>query len=405
MEALLARVALGDQAAFERLSQGAAPRLFAICLRVLQDRQGAAEALEDALVKIWRYAERFPAAGVRPMVFIAAITRNLAIERLRARGAPGKALEAASSLSAARQKPDDRALRRVGGGAPLASALETMGADDARRVRLAYFGAAPYAALAAREGVAVPATRARMRQILPLLAGAAGTTDRDDRIDALEYVLSLHDPATRRTFELALLDDAALAAEVWRAESALAPLAEALTPRKPPARVWRGVQRKALATAARAAGRRAPRRALAFWRSLATLLGVAAIAAGCLVAVLVLRPEAVLSPAPADSVAALVSQDGAVTLARLRGDGTLLAEPFGAALADGRTPQLWVVAEGGVPQPVGVLSAAKQTVLAAPEPAEALKGARLEITEEPQGGSPSGKPTGAVLAQGTLRQI
>lgn len=400
--ALLERVALGDRAAFERLYQTSSPRLHAIALRVLKDREAAAEALEDAFVKIWRYAERFPAAGVRPIVFMAAIVRHLSIERLRAREAPGRSLEAARNLAAGRRKADEKALRRLAAGAPLADALTATG--EGETLRVAYFGAAPMAELAAREGLAVSAVRARLCTALARLAGSQSQDD----LDAFEYVLALHDAATRRTFELALLDDPALASAVWRAETALMPLAAALPVRKPPARIWRGVRRKAFGGgAARGAGeRRTARGSLALWRTVATFAALAAVAGFCLVAVLILRPEAVLPPEPADSVAALVTPTGAVTLARVSGDGTLHAEPFAAdPLAEGRTAQLWLVPQAGAPQSVGLLKTDAATRLESRELAAAPSGARLEITEEPAGGSPTGRPTGTVLAQGTLRRI
>src|SRR6478672_6171462 len=50
IDALLARVAGGDRAAFEALYRDAAPLLLGICLRVLPDRAEAEDVLQDVFV-------------------------------------------------------------------------------------------------------------------------------------------------------------------------------------------------------------------------------------------------------------------------------------------------------------------------------------------------------------------
>ncbi|MEM8552924.1 MAG: sigma factor, partial [Pseudomonadota bacterium] len=81
---LLERTAVGDRQAFQTLYEKASPRLFAVSVRVLQDRAEAEDALQDAFIKIWRYAERFPVSGVRAQTWMIAIVRNTAIDKLRA---------------------------------------------------------------------------------------------------------------------------------------------------------------------------------------------------------------------------------------------------------------------------------------------------------------------------------
>ncbi len=121
---------------------------------------------------------------------------------------------------------------------------------------------------------------------------------RDDQLEAMEYVLALVDGGERRTFELALLDEPGLAATVWRMEESLAPLGAVLRPRKPSKRVWRTLQRTIAAPAA-AQPPRQLRQKVAFWRALTGFFAIATVAALCVIAVLVLRPEAVLPPSPA----------------------------------------------------------------------------------------------------------
>lgn len=231
---------------------------------------------------------------------------------------------------------------------------------------------------------------------------------RDDEVEPMEYVLALHDPAERRAFELALLDDPDLARSVWRAEEMLSPFLDALKPQRPPARVRRAIERRLFADE-RAARPKSRRFALAFWRGLCGLLGLVTVAACALIAVLVMRPEVLLPQQPL-LVAAIVGADGGVTLARVADDGTLVTEPFAAALPAGRDPELWFVREGEAPISMGLLSDDAKALIAlrdllSRQDLRDLQAGQLVVTDEPEGGSPSGAPTGPAIAQGALREI
>jgi anti-sigma-K factor RskA len=74
------------------------------------------------------------------------------------------------------------------------------------------------------------------------------------------------------------------------------------------------------------------------------------------------------------------------------------------APAEGRVHELWLIAEGA-PGPVslGVLPADGRAILELPEAlAATVAGGTLAVSDEPPGGSPTGQPTGAVLALATL---
>ncbi len=94
-------------------------------------------------------------------------------------------------------------------------------------------------------------------------------------------------------------------------------------------------------------------------------------------------------PAQALSFAATVDQTaGTVTLVRTAGAG---AEP-------GQDLQLWLIGPSGTPVPLGLIREAKLTL-----PAPGLApGLVLAVSLEPQGGSPTGLPTGPVLVTGVL---
>jgi len=84
-EALLAQVALGDRAAFERLYRSTADRLFGICLRVLNNRSEAEEVLQEVFTAVWRKAAQYEPAKAGAMSWLGMMARNRAIDRLRER--------------------------------------------------------------------------------------------------------------------------------------------------------------------------------------------------------------------------------------------------------------------------------------------------------------------------------
>ena len=62
--ALLQRSAEGDRAAFRRLYDLQSSRLYAVALRITRQSALAADAMHEAFVSVWQYADRFdPARG------------------------------------------------------------------------------------------------------------------------------------------------------------------------------------------------------------------------------------------------------------------------------------------------------------------------------------------------------
>ena len=85
IERLISRVALGDRDAFRTLYDRTSAKLFGICLRILNDRQEAEDVLQETYVKIWNKAASFASGRASPIAWLAAIARNQAIDRVRAR--------------------------------------------------------------------------------------------------------------------------------------------------------------------------------------------------------------------------------------------------------------------------------------------------------------------------------
>ena len=99
---------------------------------------------------------------------------------------------------------------------------------------------------------------------------------------------------------------------------------------------------------------------------------------------------------PVRYVALYQAGTGSIDLTRLAG------EP-----AAGRDFELWLIEGGNAPRSLGLLpDSGPARITLPPSLASRLSGgATLAISDEPVGGSPTGAPTGAVLALGELRGI
>ena len=85
LAALLARVGLGDRAAFAALYQQTAAHLMGVVLRINRDRAQAEDVLQEVYVNVWRAANGFDAALSQPMTWLTSVARNRAIDSLRRR--------------------------------------------------------------------------------------------------------------------------------------------------------------------------------------------------------------------------------------------------------------------------------------------------------------------------------
>ena len=96
---LLPRVALKDRAAFDRLYALAAPKLFGVLLRILNERSEAEDALQEVFVKIWSRADRYAQSDASALGWLCAIARNHAIDKVRARQKPSQPIDEAYDIA------------------------------------------------------------------------------------------------------------------------------------------------------------------------------------------------------------------------------------------------------------------------------------------------------------------
>jgi anti-sigma-K factor RskA len=228
--------------------------------------------------------------------------------------------------------------------------------------------------------------------------------DDPDAALAAEYVLRLLDPAEEAACAARIARDPAFEAEVERWQQQFAGLDAAFAPVAPPARLRADVE-------ARLFGR-PPSLAARLWRSAALWRGVAAAAVlaaavfGYLArpvpdAGVPVAPELVATVAPAvgdvQLVALLDREAGLLRFTRLAGDP-----------APGRSLELWILPEGeSVPASLGLVPAEPR--FAVPIPAGVAprvgQGTLILVSDEIEGGSPTGLPQGSVLASGAIAEL
>lgn len=220
-----------------------------------------------------------------------------------------------------------------------------------------------------------------------------------------EYVLGVLDADARAAVahEVATSEEAAIAVALWQRR--LSPLAESLPEVVPSAPVWPRI-RAALGWEPQREGRpvglwATPRP----WQWLS--LGTSLAAAACLF--MLMRGPAEIPKA--GHIAVMVSsirQDDGVTdwtaTMDLDRKQIVVVPASSPTVPNGRSTQLWLIPAGKAPISVGVFAPGSTSVLPLSAQLLAQLGptAALAVSLEPAGGSPTGQPTGPVVAKGAI---
>lgn len=162
---LIVRTSMRDRAAFDNLYRATSAKLFGVCLRVLDDRGEAEEALQEVFVKIWTKADRFAVSDLSPISWLVAIARNHAIDRIRARRRPASDIDEAVDIADPTPGPEALAVA-AGERERIYGCLEELDNTRADAVRGAYLKGESYAELAARYEVPLNTMRTWLRRSL-----------------------------------------------------------------------------------------------------------------------------------------------------------------------------------------------------------------------------------------------
>ena len=212
---------------------------------------------------------------------------------------------------------------------------------------------------------------------------------------AADYAIGLMPPTARKRFEHLLQDDAPLRAELARWNTHLSQLTEPLLEQPVPDHVWQAIVARIEPQTLHVPARRP------FW----SWVRLSALACSLLIALTV---GLLYNRDSVQYKATLLSGTAQPGLSIEAHSDYLKVRPLELAAVDGgRSLELWAIPVEGKPVSLGliprdgdgriVLSQSQQQLIRIP--------VVLAVSLEPQGGSPTGQPTGPVLYQGPLAAL
>jgi RNA polymerase sigma-70 factor, ECF subfamily len=172
---LLRACGRSDEAAFARLYDATASRVFGLVLRVVRDRAQAEEVTQEAFFEIWRCSARYDPDRGSPLAWLLTITHRKAVDRVRAAESASRReaayhhqnqpVEHDSTAEAAQASLEARRVR---------SALAHLTEVQREAVSLAYLGGYTHTEVATMLDLPVGTAKTRIRDGLIRLRDALG---------------------------------------------------------------------------------------------------------------------------------------------------------------------------------------------------------------------------------------
>ena len=170
---LLARVARGDQLAFEEVYDRMAGPVLGMVRGVVRDLAQSEEVMQEVLLELWRTASRFDAGKGSAMSWVMTLAHRRAIDRVRSeQKSADRELRAASAqidyddvTEAVEATMDRERVRRC---------LRSLTDLQQESVTLAYYNSYTYSEVAGLLGVPVGTVKTRMRDGLIRLRDCLG---------------------------------------------------------------------------------------------------------------------------------------------------------------------------------------------------------------------------------------
>jgi len=166
-EALLAGFATGEATATAVFVRRFQRRVHGLAMTIVGDEGDAADVAQEAFVRAWRHADAFDARRGSVPTWLLTITRNLALDQVRARGArPADAVDPTTIvLASAAEGPDDLAVLddEV---ARVAAAVRALPDEQRRALVLAALGGRTAREIGEVDGIPLGTAKTRIRTAL-----------------------------------------------------------------------------------------------------------------------------------------------------------------------------------------------------------------------------------------------
>jgi RNA polymerase sigma-70 factor, ECF subfamily len=171
---LLARVARGDQAAFETLYDQFAGPVYGLVRKVLRDPAQSEEVAQEVLLDVWRTASRFDPGRGSASAWVMTIAHRRAVDRVRSENA---ATAREQKLIPLQEEAGDDVAELVEGTLDrqrVLHCLDSLSSLQAESVTLAYYGGYTYSQVAELLGVPLGTVKTRIRDGLIRLRDCMG---------------------------------------------------------------------------------------------------------------------------------------------------------------------------------------------------------------------------------------
>jgi anti-sigma-K factor RskA len=225
------------------------------------------------------------------------------------------------------------------------------------------------------------------------------TPEEERSLLAAEYVLRLQSNSERRAVEQRLAREPFLADDIAGWEERLGDLVNELEPAMPPRGMWTRIH-----AAIAPSQRDSLWGSVYFWRPFA--IGAAGLATASIAALTYIELPSLQRAPLLATLGQPSGQPGFVAAVSARGD-SLTIVPAALLAQDQRALELWVIPADGRPRSLGLVQPGQPVQIELPRElaGQVTRDATLAVSVEPPGGSPTGQPTGPVIASGKLTSL
>jgi RNA polymerase sigma-70 factor (ECF subfamily) len=162
---LIARIHAGDEQAMAAVYDRYAPLVYSVALRILKNAAAAEDVLQEVFLQLWRNPGAFDSARGQLAPWLAAVTRNRAIDALRKRK-PEEELE--EFVIAGGSQGEDQAATAVLV-SKVRAVVDGMAPETRSLIEMAFFEGLTHSEIAAKTGQPLGTVKTRVRAGLTYL--------------------------------------------------------------------------------------------------------------------------------------------------------------------------------------------------------------------------------------------
>lgn len=182
LAALLARIALSDQRAFDELYRMTGAHLYAVALRIVRERAIAEEILQEAYVSVWHHAGTYDSTRSQAITWLTSIVRNRALDLKRRREIDTIALQGVDDDAPPMEFPANEPtavemLLSAADARAVRDCIETLEGGTRQAIALAFFHGLSHGELAAHLQQPLGTVKSWVRRGLEKLRGCLDSAE------------------------------------------------------------------------------------------------------------------------------------------------------------------------------------------------------------------------------------